>query len=299
MIQDDVLNTARKSTYSLFSRFLTVSIWLVLITTILAQAQIPVTGPFVLTSYDIETLASRPGEIRVGTTVQTHLEFDDVIEDVKSARSDWFTIERDGNRLSMRANQGAGRTDLKVISGGRPALFTLIIDEALDVPQQYVIGKREEPAPRVSSSSSEPVKQRSSLAPSSDENHLNQVTDALPTWLEFYAETTYAPGGVVAIHYALANRSSHPVTADVTQLRLDVLDPVAGPQKLPYTLSRVSAEGLTNRVAPGGVEFGTLLVKHAPDLPIQLSWPVVQVGPANFYTLRRMFSEGFNRRVSP
>ena len=302
MIQDHVLNHTRKSTYSLFLRFLVASIGFFIFLSGSAQTQTSVTSPYVLTSYDIETLASRPGDVRVGTTVQTHLDFDNVIEDVKSARSDWFTIERSGNRLSMRANQGAGRTDLMVISGGRPALFTLIIEESLDVPQWYAIGKSEEATPRTSGSRPD-LERGGRLAParlrSSTVNPLSELMESLPNWLEFYAEMTYAPGNVVAINYALANRGPHAVTADVTQLRLDALDPVAGAQKLPYTLSRVSAEGLANRVAPGGVEFGTLLIKDAPDLPIELNWPVVQIGPGKFYTLRRAFDAGFNRRISP
>ena len=130
MIQNIVLKTKRKSTYSIYSVLATALAFFAVVNSI--QAQTPVTSPYILTTYDIEAVASRPGEIRVGTRVQTHLEFDDLIEDAKSARSDWFTIEQSGNRLSLRANQGAGRTDLMVVSSGRTALFTLVIDDALD-----------------------------------------------------------------------------------------------------------------------------------------------------------------------
>ena len=302
MIQDNVLELIRKSTYSFSLKYMMLFVWVVWLLTV-AQAQTPVTTPYALTTYDIEALASRPGEVRVGTRVQTHLEFDDLIEDAKSARSDWFTLEMSENRLSLRANQGAGRTDLMVVTGGRTVLFTLIIDDSMDAPRRYVVKQIDEPAPRVSGSRPSIMQRKSSLSPaqhnSSAANPLSEWTDLLPPWLEFYAEATYAPNGTLAVHYALANQSPHHLTADITQLRLDLLDPVAGPQKLPYTLSRVSAEGLSNRVAPGGVEFGTLLLKEVPDLPIQLTWSVVQVGPGNFYTLRRTFDAGFVRNVQP
>ena len=274
-----------------------------------AQAQTLVTGPYVLTTYDIETLASRPGEILVGTRVQTHLEFDDPIEDATSARSDWFTIETRENRLSMRANQTSGRTDLMVVTGGRTVLLTVVIDDTLDAPQRYVIGRAKAPSPHVNSSSSSSVRQAQHLLDdvlgTGDTNwdktfeEQGGATTALPVWLDFYAEATYAPNGALAIHYALSNQSSYPLAADVTRLRLDVDDPVAGPHKLPFTLSRVSAEGLTNRVAPGGVEFGTLLVKKAPGAPVILNWPLVHIGPGSSYTLRKTFYEGFVRELRP
>ena len=298
MIQDIVLKNKRKSTYSISPAFFVALSLLMFLA--LARAQTPGTSPYVLTTYDIETLASRPGEIRVGTRVQTHLEFDDLIEDAKSARSDWFTIEQSGSRLSLRANQEAGRTDLMVISGGRTALFTLVIDDALEAPRRYVIKQIDKPVPRVSGSRPKLLQQsRSSRFSSSPADSRSESMDALPSWLEFQTEITYAPNGAAAIHYALANQSSRYLTADVTQLRLDVLDPIAGPQKLPYTLSRVSAEGLSNRVAPDGVEFGTLLVKDMPELPIQLTWSVVQVGPGHFYTLRRTFDASLFRNARP
>jgi hypothetical protein len=260
----------------------------------------------VLTTYDIEQLASRPGEIVVGTRVQTHLEFEEPIEDAKSARSDWFTIETRQNRLSMRANQPAGRTDLMIVAGGQTLLFTVRIDDTLDAPRRYVIGRAEVRAPRVSGASLLPSRQPVTTH-EAPETPTTSVAgsggagsgDELPPWLAFHAEATYAPNGVLAIHYALANESRHHLAADATRLRLDVIDPVAGAQRLPYTLSRVSAEGLSNRVAPGGVEFGTILIKDAPRAPIQLSWPLVHIGPGSEVTLRRNFHVGFVREIKP
>ncbi len=245
----------------------------------------------------------------MGTRVQTHLEFDDPIEDATSARGDWFTIETSGNRLSMRANQASGRTDLMVVTGGRTVLFNVIIDDTLDAPQRYVIGRVKTPPPHVSSSSSSSLSQAQQLLDEvfgkGDENVGSILEEGaetprpLPAWLDFYAEATYAPNGALAIHYALSNQSPYPVAADVTRLTLDADDPIAGPQKLPFTLSRVSAEGLTNRVAPGGVEFGTLLVTEAPDAPVTLNWPLVHIGPGSSYTLRKTFYEGFVRSFRP
>ena len=247
MILDIVAKIAIKSTSSVLVQTIVSAILTFTVFAFsAAQAQTPVNSPYVLTTYDIETLASRPGEIRVGTRVQTHLEFDDPIENATSARGDWFTIETSGNRLSMRANQPSGRTDLMVVTGGRTVLFTVVIDDTLDAPRRYVIGRVKTPPPRVSGSSSSSMLQAQRLLNdvlgkgNEDLDNLPDeranTTNTLPAWLDFYAEATYAPNGVLAIHYALSNQSAYPLAADVTRLSLEADDPIAGPQKLPFTL---------------------------------------------------------------
>ena len=264
-----------------------------------AWSQTPSTGPYVLTTYDVEELASRPATIQVGTRVQAHIEFDDVIEEVSSARQDWFTIEVKQHRVSMRADQSVGRTDLLVVVGGRLVMFTVEIDDTLNVPRRYVVGEVRRPSPRVSSTAGRQV------APLPDADPAAAVVTpaerplpgdpVLPEWLVFTAEATRAPSGALAISYALANEGEHPLATDAARLRVEFLDPIAGPQPVPFTLSRVSADGRRNRLAAGGVEFGTILIEDVPEGPVSLLWPVVQIGPALHYTLLRTFHDGFVR----
>ena len=78
-------------------------------------------------------------------------------------------------------------------------------------------------------------------------------------------------------------------------MRVEFLDPIAGPQPVAFTLSRVSADGRRNRLAAGGVEFGTILIEDVPEGPVSLLWPVVQIGPALQFALLRTFHDGFVR----
>jgi hypothetical protein len=277
MIQHFVLKAFIKSICSIFIVTLSTSV-----------AQSPIRGPYTLTTYDADVLETRPGEVVVGTRVQTHLEFTSPIEVASSARSDWFTFETSGNRLSLRANQASGKTDLMVVSGGRVALFILRIDDALDAPRRYLIAHQVTPPPAVGRGAMPGADGYAADGPKGGEGEL-------PAWLSFQAEAIGAPNGVLAIQYALANESPYPLATDAVRLRIDHLDATGAARKLPYTLARVAADGVTNRLPPGGVEFGTILLAERPDGPVRLSWPLVQIGPGESFTLLRSFHAGLSR----
>ncbi|HEX7022561.1 MAG TPA: hypothetical protein VF171_06875 [Trueperaceae bacterium] len=266
-----------------------------------ALAQTAIHSPYVLTTYDIEQLATRPGTIVIGTRMSTRIEFDDLIEDVDSARQDLFTAEVKDNRIVLRAEQNAGLTDLVVTVGGRTALFVLKIDSELSVPRRYVVGVVPEPAPRTSHSDRTKLLQFWTQTPALTGDTPptgkapNPPDDGLPDWLSFQAEATYAPNGLLAIRYTLGNFGRHTLANDAARLRLQVHDPVAGTQKLPFTLSRVSDPGTINRLLAGGIEFGTLLVPDAPGGRVTLEWPLVEIGPGRTYTLRSEFDDGLLR----
>jgi hypothetical protein len=284
MMQDHVRSTFRMATSGIFA----------LLITALAWGQTPAQGPYVLTTYDIAELASRPGEIVVGTGVLTIIEFEDQVDNVATGRQNLLSIEVQASVILLRGNQNAGRTDLLVRAGGRTVLFTVRIDEQLTSPRRYVVGETRQGSPRLSGTTTSAPVTPAAPVPSTDTAPVPApaVTDEAPTWLSFHAEVTHAPTGALAISYALANQGEHPVAADASQLRLSYLDPVAGPIRLPYTLSRVSVEGLVNRVAPGGTEFGTIVIKDPPPRGrIALEWSLIQIGPAQSYTVRRSFSE--------
>lgn len=259
----------------------------------LAWAQTPAAGPHVLTSYDIVELASRPGQLVVGTGVLSVIEFENPIEQVASGWPELLMIEVQGHIILLRGNLGVGRTDLVVRTGGRTVLFTVRIEEQLAAPRRYVVAERRTPAPRVSTaiSPAAPVQVELPREAPRRSDLLTPAADT-PIWLSFRADATYTPTGVLAISYALVNQSQHQLGADASRLRLYHLDPIAGPVRLPHTLSRVSVEGLVNRVAAGGTEFGTIIVTDPPvGGRIVLEWPLVQLGPAVTYTLNRTFSD--------
>jgi hypothetical protein len=252
--------------------------------TLFAQAQTPVHSPYVLTTYDIAELASRPGPLIVGTTMLTIVEFDAQIDNVASGRQELLSIEVQDNLILLRANQSVGQTDLAVRAGGRTVLFTIQLDSTMAHPRRYVVAERRAAPPRASGSMG-----LGGVVAGDRADH----TSELPEWLNFFAEAAYAPSGTLAIHYGVANQSDYPVAVDAGRLRLHYSDPVAGMIRLPYSLSRVSAEGLVNRVAPGGSEFGVIVVTDPPAIGgrITLEWTLVQIGPGETVVVEKVFDD--------
>lgn len=249
-----------------------------------AHAQTPVHSPYVLTTYDVAELASRPGPLIVGTTMLTIVEFDTQIDNVASGRQELLSIEVQDNLILLRANHSVGQTDLVVRAGGRTVLFGVQLDPTMAHPRRYVVAERRTVPPRVSGSTG--------LGGVVAGDRVDRTSE-LPEWLNFFAEAAYAPSGTLAIHYGVANQSDYPVAVDAGRLRLHYRDPVAGWVRLPYSLSRVSAEGLVNRVAPGGSEFGVIVVTEPPAIGgrITLEWTLVQIGPGETVVVEKVFDD--------
>ena len=106
-----------------------------------AQAQ---SAQFTTRSLSITNLANPTEEIRISPNLLTKIYFpDDVIEEIKSGKSELFTIEINeaGNEISLRAAAKAGFTDLYVkTTSGREAAFLLkVVTDAQGGPRQFIV----------------------------------------------------------------------------------------------------------------------------------------------------------------
>lgn len=259
----------------------------------LTLAQTPAQGPYVLTTYDVEVLASRPAHITVGLDVLTIMEFDAELTNVATGRADLLEIEVQGTTILLRANQNVGNTDLVVNTGRRTALFTVKVDPNLSAPRRYVIGEIARPALTRSTerSTTRPVP---TTTPDAAETHEIETTGA-PEWLSFNTQTYTAPDGNFAIQYALLNRGEHPIAVDTHRLRISYQEPIVGPQPLPFEITRAGTMLRRSRLERGESEFGTIIVPDIPVGTITLTWDIVELGPGRTYTIQQTFREDFIR----
>lgn len=257
-------------------------------------------------TYDIRTLATRPGVVYISPNYLTVLEFGEVVDQVATSQVSAVQMEASENLLILRSRKKAGSTDLVVRVGTRVALFRLVVDTEGVTPRRYVInmprpnaGLGDAPAVAGPNFPSQPMTAPQTGAvgggessPSASQPTPPSVSSSrpvtqvpapageargLPSWLR----GTFTPsrqGENLLISFQLSNSGNETVS-----LRPEDLVVRSGANGLNFRLVRTAFGKQVDFVAPGETVAGMIIVPQAPE-GVSLEWKLQ--GTSTSYSLQ-------------
>lgn len=265
---------------------------------VLGQNPTGTTSGYVARDFDLRQLATQPGNVLVSPNFLTLIQFEDLVDEVASARADLLRVEVRDNVILLRSAQNAGSTDLIVQSGGRMALFRIKIDAASFTSRLYRV-RYPEPVPQLGSvnpvvplsnagidlplepprANNPPTLPTAPTIPASPQAPANPNPPSNPSTPAPRVEFAATKDGNT-IRYTLINQSASTLTVDAARLRLS-----SGSNPVLFTISRVGGLFL-GRLGPGETERGTIYLQgNAAE--VELEWVLGLVGLDAPFTLRR------------
>ena len=199
---------------------------------------------------DLDELANTPVTIGVSPDYLTVIEFEEVIESVRSGGGNQISAEVDDNIISIRAEQADVNTDLIIDVGERTALFTLVSDPDAVNPTRYLVleeppveetqvAQEQEPQEETQPPAAQeeipepPVAQEETPEPPVAQEQEPQEEAAAETGLEVSEAAPLPPGlsldigdvyrstpDTVVIEYALVNNSVSLIANDPQRMRV-------------------------------------------------------------------------------
>ena len=234
---------------------------------------------FNLRVFELDQLASLPGEIKTSTSFAALIQFEGEISNVVNPREDLIEDIRDGRYLYVRANLSAGETNLWVTVQGKVAGFTVTIDESLGHGWHYRVDNQPTP---VDNSEPERIGQDSSARTVIQDEPLAAWAKADP--YTFEAEVLARTSDRMRVGYTLVNHSSFSLFNDSQRLHVVVDGEMVTPQ-----LSRSPTGPAVGRVFGKQSEVGQVEFRAAPESSVELVWELVEMGTGEIYTVRERF----------
>ena len=257
---------------------------------------------------DLDELANTPVTIGVSPDYLTVIEFEEVIESVRSGGGNQISAEVDDNIISIRAEQADVNTDLIIDVGERTALFTLVSDPDAVSPTRYLV--LEEPPVEETQVAQEQEPQEETQPPvAQEETQEPQVAQeqepqeeepqeeaTAETGLEVSEAAPLPPGlsldigevyrstpDTVVIEYALVNNSISLIANDPQRMRVYANGAVTEYERNP------SSGGSSGRLSIGESEAGQIVLSNLPTTidSLMIEWPLVEIGPGTLYTATR------------
>lgn len=243
-------------------------------------------------SINLEDIRTQPALIHTSGSFFGVVTFNKPIGTVITPRPDFIVYEQAENSLHIRAQRPVGRTSLNVYIAGKPAYFTIVIDETMESDLCYDVVSPEPISP-TSQMSVRPGRPSVILPDDSDtaqegeeadaqnsENDLKPFTKEVqgPSYLLELSDP-YNEQNTVKIDYRMVNSGQRILVIDT-----DRLDITGEGRSLGLTIQRENESGLGSRLYPGDEETGTISLDELPE-GSELTWNVVEIGSNRTYQL--------------
>ena len=244
-------------------------------------------------SINLEDIRTQPALIHTSGSFFGVVTFNKPIGTVVTPRPDFIVYEQAENSLHIRAQRPVGRTSLNVYIAGKPAFFTIVIDETMESDLCYDVVSPEPVSP-TSQMSVRPGRPSVILPDDSDTAREGEWTgtdgpdgDLKPLTREVQGPSyllelsdPYNEQNSVKLDYRMVNTGQRILVIDT-----DRLDLSGAGRSLGLSIKRENESGLGSRLYPGDEETGTISVDALPE-GSELTWNVVEIGSNQTYQLR-------------
>ena len=248
-------------------------------------------------SINLEDIRTQPALIHTSGSFFGVVTFNKPIGTVVTPRPDFIVYEQAENSLHIRAQRPVGRTSLNVYIAGKPAYFTIVIDETMESDLCYDVVSPEPISP-TSQMSVRPGRPSVILPDDSDTAQEGEETDAQdsdmdnsrdnlkpftkevqgPSYLLELSDP-YNEQNTIKLDYKMVNSGQRILVIDT-----DRLDITGEGRSLGLTIQRENESGLGSRLYPGDEETGTISLDELPE-GSELTWNVVEIGSNRTYQL--------------